>query len=101
MVQEAPWKNYVWEKSDNTTTVKRKFHFKQIARAVKFTSKLFATALSKRVRATILYASETGKSEEYARELGTIFGHAFNTQVSFIITIYLVLAYNVFLKEYC
>lgn len=79
--QDFAWKKYVWEKSDSATTVKRKFNFRQIARAVRFASKLFSTALSKRIRATILYASETGKSEEYARDLGTIFSYAFNTNV--------------------
>ncbi|KOB70820.1 Nitric oxide synthase [Operophtera brumata] len=77
---DSPWKTYQWTKSEGTKTVHRKFHFKQIARAVKFTSKLFGRALSKRIKATILYATETGKSEQYAKELGTIFGHAFNAQ---------------------
>ena len=50
-------------------------------RAVKFTSKLFGRALSRRIKATVLYATETGKSEMYAKKLGEIFGHAFNSQV--------------------
>ncbi|KAJ8725465.1 hypothetical protein PYW08_003648 [Mythimna loreyi] len=79
--QEPAWKTHQWVKSDGVKTVHRKFHFKQIARAVKFTSKLFGRALSKRIKATILYATETGKSEQYAKELGTIFGHGFNAQV--------------------
>ncbi|XP_026757602.2 nitric oxide synthase-like isoform X1 [Galleria mellonella] len=79
--QEPAWKTHKWSKTDGNKTVHRKFHFKQIARAVKFTSKLFGRALSKRIKATILYATETGKSEQYAKELGTIFGHAFNAQV--------------------
>jgi hypothetical protein len=29
----------------------------------------------------VLYATETGKSEMYAKKLGEIFGHAFNSQV--------------------
>lgn len=29
----------------------------------------------------MLYATETGKSEGYAKKLGEIFGHAFNAQV--------------------
>lgn len=28
-----------------------------------------------------MYATETGKSEQFAKELGVIFGHAFNAQV--------------------
>lgn len=50
--------------------------------AVKFTSKLFGRALSKRIKATVLYATETGKSEQYAKQLCELLGHAFNAQVS-------------------
>ena len=56
--------------------------FKEIAKAVKFTSNLFGKALSKRIKATILYATETGKSEQLAKRLGHIFSHAFNVNVS-------------------
>ena len=52
-----------------------------VFRAVKFTSKLFGRALSRRITATVLYATETGKSENYAKQLSEIFGHAFNAQV--------------------
>ncbi|XP_042218772.1 nitric oxide synthase-like protein isoform X3 [Homarus americanus] len=84
--QDAAWKVHVWKKNKdiNRNSVrkpKRKFRFKEIARAVKFTSKLFGKALSKRIKATILYATETGKSEMYAKKLGEIFGHTFNAQV--------------------
>nr|XP_032513721.1 nitric oxide synthase-like protein [Danaus plexippus plexippus] len=82
--QEPAWKTHQWQKSKPITgkrPINRKFHFKQIARAVKFTSKLFGRALSKRIKATVLYATETGKSEQYAKELGVTFGHAFNAQV--------------------
>ncbi|CAG9096154.1 unnamed protein product [Plutella xylostella] len=78
--QEPAWKTHQWKKPAKSEG-KRKFHFKQIARAVKFTSRLFGHALSKRIKATILYATETGKSEQYAKELGNIFGHVFNAQV--------------------
>ena len=50
-------------------------------RAVKFTSKLFGRALSRRIKATVLYATETGKSEEYAKQLVEMLSHAFNAQV--------------------
>lgn len=50
-------------------------------RAVKFTSNLFGMALSRRIKATILYATETGRSEQYAKTLGDIFSHAFNANV--------------------
>ncbi|KAK3859197.1 hypothetical protein Pcinc_034666, partial [Petrolisthes cinctipes] len=84
--QDPAWKSHVWKKNkdinrNSIRKTKRKFRFKEIARAVKFTSKLFGKALSKRIKATILYATETGKSEQYARKLGEIFGHTFNAQV--------------------
>jgi nitric-oxide synthase len=50
-------------------------------RAVKFTSKLFGRALSRRIKATVLYATETGKSQMYADKLAEIFSHAFHSQV--------------------
>ncbi|KAF6206870.1 hypothetical protein GE061_018106 [Apolygus lucorum] len=80
--QEPAWKTHIWKDADgDNKKEKRKFRFKQIARAVKFTSKLFGNALSKRIKATILYATETGKSEMYAKKLAEIFSHAFHSQV--------------------
>lgn len=51
-------------------------------RAVKFSAKLMGKALAKRIKATILYASETGRSEKYAKMLCEIFKHAFDAKVS-------------------
>ncbi|KAJ8872955.1 hypothetical protein PR048_026571 [Dryococelus australis] len=82
--QGAVWKSHVWKTGTDSLIAKKprkKFRFKQIARAVKFTSKLFGHALSRRIKATVLYATETGKSELYAKKLGEIFAHAFNSQV--------------------
>lgn len=59
----------------------RKLRFKEIARAVKFTSKLFGKALSRRIKATILYATETGKSERFANKLAQTFSCAFNVHL--------------------
>lgn len=50
-------------------------------RAVKFTSKLFGRALSRRIKATVLFATETGTSQMYAKKLGELLGHAFHSQV--------------------
>lgn len=52
-----------------------------LIRAVKFTSNLFGKALQRRIKASILYATETGKSEKFARTLAELFNHAFNAQV--------------------
>ncbi|XP_072398883.1 nitric oxide synthase, salivary gland isoform X3 [Diabrotica undecimpunctata] len=83
--QEPAWKTHEWDVSrkgdPKNKKPRRKFHFKQIARAVKFTSKLFGRALSRRIKATVLYATETGKSESFAKKLCELFGHAFNAQV--------------------
>lgn len=83
--QDPAWKTHIWKKGrDKKSTTKkprRKFHFKQIARAVKFTSKLFGRALSRRIKATVLFATETGTSQMYAEKLGELLGHAFHSQV--------------------
>ena len=83
--QEAAWKSHVWHNSPSDKKAAqpmRKLRFKEIAKAVKFTSNLFGKALSKRIKATILYATETGRSEEYAKRLEHIFSYAFNVTVS-------------------
>jgi len=75
-----------WSCSFKTFTIwpykRAKHSFSLRCRAVKFTSKLFGRALSKRIKATVLYATETGKSEQYAKQLCELLGHAFNAQVS-------------------
>ncbi len=50
-------------------------------RAVKFSAKLMGKALAKRVKCTILFATETGKSERFAKSLAEIFKHAFDAKV--------------------
>ena len=49
---------------------------------MKFSAKLMSKALAKRQKAVILYATETGKSERYAKMLGQLFSHAFDPKVS-------------------
>ena len=41
-------------------------------------------AMAKRQKATILYATETGKSEHYANLLKELFSYAFNPRVSIV-----------------
>lgn len=67
--------------NSNGELTPRKLRFKEIARAVKFTSKLFGKALSRRIKATILYATETGKSERFANKLAQTFSCAFNVHL--------------------
>lgn len=45
-------------------------------------------ALARRVKCTILYATETGKSERFAKSLAEIFKHAFDAKVRLLIVIY-------------
>uniref|UniRef100_A0A3B5A057 nitric-oxide synthase (NADPH) n=1 Tax=Stegastes partitus TaxID=144197 RepID=A0A3B5A057_9TELE len=46
-----------------------------------FSAKLMGQAMAKRVKATILFATETGKSQDYAKTLCEIFKHAFDAKV--------------------
>lgn len=51
-------------------------------RAVLFAAVLMHKTMAARVRATILFATETGRSETLARDLGTLFSCAFNPKVA-------------------
>ncbi len=48
---------------------------------MKFSAKLMGKALAKRIKCTILYATETGKSERFAKLLSELFKHAFDAKV--------------------
>lgn len=52
---------------------------------MKFSAKLMGQAMAKRVKATILFATETGKSQDYAKTLCEIFKHAFDAKVTLYI----------------
>ncbi|KAG5840417.1 hypothetical protein ANANG_G00188600 [Anguilla anguilla] len=79
--QSDPWNTHVWKGVNGTPTKKRAIGFKKLAKAVKFSAKLMGQAMAKRVKATILYATETGKSQVYAKTLCEIFKHAFDAKV--------------------
>ncbi|KAI4820969.1 hypothetical protein KUCAC02_028924 [Chaenocephalus aceratus] len=79
--QLDPWNTYVWKGANGTPTKKRTIGFKKLAKAVKFSAKLMGQAMAKRVKATILFATETGKSQDYAKTLCEIFKHAFDAKV--------------------
>eukprot|EP00069_Balaena_mysticetus_P013088 bmy_01408T0 len=76
-----PWNTHVWKGTNGTPTKRRAIGFKKLAEAVKFSAKLMGQAMAKRVKATILYATETGKSQAYAKTLCEIFKHAFDAKV--------------------
>eukprot|EP00794_Sanderia_malayensis_P014342 gene14341-15838_t len=77
--QEDPYKYFPIGKKENTA--KKRLGFKEVAKAVKLSAKLMGEAMAKRHKATILYATETGKSESYAKNLGELFSHAFDPKV--------------------
>lgn len=89
--QEAAWKKFRWDGAGSPILLgepgvdgkdrRLKERFRKVAWAVAFASFLFVKVLQKRIKITILYASETGKSEKYARMLASLFNHAFNPQV--------------------
>ncbi|KAM4709511.1 nitric oxide synthase 1 isoform 1-T1 [Discoglossus pictus] len=80
--QPDPWNTHIWKGVNGTPTKKRAIGFKKLAKAVKFSAKLMGQAMAKRVKATILYATETGKSQVYAKTLCEIFKHAFDAKVT-------------------
>nr|CAD7457127.1 unnamed protein product [Timema tahoe] len=82
--QESAWKSHPWKEHAQSGKISvrcKKFHFKQIARAVCLTIRFYRAALLRRIKATVLYATETGKSETYAKRLTEIFNHSFNATV--------------------
>jgi len=83
LLQEPAYKNYKWDQGAGSSEDegRREIRFKELALAVKFTSSLFGKAIQRRIKATILYATETGKSEKYAKLLADMFNNVFNAQV--------------------
>ncbi|XP_069471112.1 nitric oxide synthase, inducible [Ambystoma mexicanum] len=78
--QEDPWKTHVWR--DETIRRKKKcIKFKVLAKAVLVISTLMQRCMARRAKVTIIYATETGKSETFARKLCTLFNCAFNCKV--------------------
>uniref|UniRef100_UPI00398EFA45 nitric oxide synthase, inducible-like n=1 Tax=Pristiophorus japonicus TaxID=55135 RepID=UPI00398EFA45 len=74
------WKTHVWH-DESRRPKKNEIKFKQLALASLFTSVLMQKTMAKRTKATILYATETGKSETFAKKLCTLFNGAFNAKV--------------------
>nr|DBA34249.1 TPA: hypothetical protein GDO54_001828 [Pyxicephalus adspersus] len=74
------WKTHVWH-DEKRKPKKKEFKFSVIAKAVLFASALLRKSMAARIETTILYATETGKSETFARKLQTLFSFAFNTKV--------------------
>ena len=79
--QEPAWKNYVWDKKTIRDPNAPKRTFKEIVKFVILVTKLMRKALDKRVKCTILFASETGRSERFAKNLYDIFKHCFDPKM--------------------
>ncbi|XP_006874299.1 PREDICTED: LOW QUALITY PROTEIN: nitric oxide synthase, inducible [Chrysochloris asiatica] len=78
--QVEAWKTHVWQ-DEKRRPRRREIPFKVLAKAVLFTSVLMYKVTASRVKVTILFATETGKSETLARDLGALFSCAFNSKV--------------------
>ncbi|KAM5182111.1 nitric oxide synthase, inducible [Mantella aurantiaca] len=74
------WKTHVWH-DERRKPKKKEFKLNVIAKAVFFASVLVRKPMAARIHVTILYATETGKSETLAKKLHTLFSFAFNPKV--------------------
>ncbi|XP_076850942.1 nitric oxide synthase, inducible-like isoform X2 [Brachyhypopomus gauderio] len=79
--QTDPWVTHVWK--DETKALKKRkiISFKALTKAVVFSQMLMQRALKNRVPCTILYATETGKSQSFAKKLQAILSCAFNPRL--------------------
>ncbi|KAM4046114.1 nitric oxide synthase, inducible [Anomaloglossus baeobatrachus] len=74
------WKTHKWH-DESCKPKKKEFKLRVISKAVLFASILMWKSMTARTKATILFATETGKSETFAKKLQTLFSYAFNTKV--------------------
>ncbi|NXV83388.1 NOS2 protein, partial [Atlantisia rogersi] len=78
--QVDAWKTHVWH--DETRRPKKKeIKFSILAKAVFFASLLIQKTMATRSKVTVIYATETGKSETLANKLCSLFNCAFNTKI--------------------
>uniref|UniRef100_A0A8D0NF59 Nitric oxide synthase n=1 Tax=Sus scrofa TaxID=9823 RepID=A0A8D0NF59_PIG len=75
--QVEAWKTHVWQ-DEKRRPRRKEIRFKVLVKAVLFAAVLMHKTMAARVRATILFATETGRSETLARDLGALFSCAFN-----------------------
>uniref|UniRef100_A0A9J7XV54 Nitric oxide synthase n=1 Tax=Cyprinus carpio carpio TaxID=630221 RepID=A0A9J7XV54_CYPCA len=78
--QPDPWLTHKW-KDKKRKERRHTISFKGLIRAVLFSQTLIKSALAKRVRCTVLYATETGKSQTFAKKLNTMMNCAFSSRV--------------------
>ncbi|EMP37688.1 Nitric oxide synthase, inducible [Chelonia mydas] len=74
------WKTHVWH-DEKRRPKKREIKFRVLAKAAFFAAALVRKTMAARTKATVIYATETGKSETLANNLCALFNCAFNTKV--------------------
>ncbi|XP_041051420.1 nitric oxide synthase, brain-like isoform X2 [Carcharodon carcharias] len=79
--QTVAWKTHDWKGSEGFPMKRRTIGFKELAKAVTFSTMLMVQVMAKRIKVTILYASETGKSETFAKKLCDFFKCTFYPKV--------------------
>ncbi|NWQ82251.1 NOS2 protein, partial [Columbina picui] len=78
--QVDAWKTHIWH--DETRRPKKKeIKFSILAKAVLFASSLMRQTMATRPKATVVYATETGKSATLAQDLCSLFSCAFSTTI--------------------
>ncbi|XP_051525726.1 nitric oxide synthase 2a, inducible [Myxocyprinus asiaticus] len=78
--QTDPWLTHKW-KDEKKGFRRCKVSFKGLIRAVFFAQTLIKAVMAKRVRCTVLYATETGKSLTFAKKLNTMLKRAFDSRL--------------------
>ncbi|KAF2973584.1 hypothetical protein EK904_003990 [Melospiza melodia maxima] len=78
--QVDAWKTHVWH-DETRRPRKKELKFSILAKAVLFASSLMRGAVATRAKVTVIYATETGKSETLANHLCSLFSCAFSTKI--------------------
>ena len=79
--QDPAWRNHQWDKEKIHKPSGPRKTFKEIVKIVILSNKLMRKALDKRVKCTILFASETGRSERFAKNLYDLFKYNFDPKL--------------------
>uniref|UniRef100_A0A8C2U7X5 Nitric oxide synthase n=1 Tax=Coturnix japonica TaxID=93934 RepID=A0A8C2U7X5_COTJA len=78
--QVDAWKTHIWQ-DETRRPKKREIKLSILAKAVLFASLLLRKTMAARSKVTVIYATETGKSETLANNLCSLFSCAFDTKI--------------------
>ncbi|XP_030632223.1 nitric oxide synthase 2b, inducible [Chanos chanos] len=78
--QSDPWVTHVW-RDESKNWKRQRISFKGLVWAVLFSQTLTHSVMAKRVRCTVIYATETGKSQTFAKKLNSMLNCAFNSRI--------------------